>query len=129
MHLDGANGVLLQIALMSTEADKHITFLEKSLLQLNQRQGLGFLVAKTVIDNGKLQRTAKTVAGLVLTIGPVMLAWATTSSDADGSDSWVLTEPQQETIADILESFGLDQGCGTNVTFTLGPSGQVVVVN
>ena len=87
MHLDGANGVLLQIALMSTEADKHITFLEKSLLQLNQRQGLGFLVAKTVIDNGKLQRTAKTVAGLVLTIGPVMLAWSTTSNDADGSDS------------------------------------------
>ena len=42
-----------QIALMSTEADAHITFLEKSLLQLNRRQGLGFLVAKTVIDNGK----------------------------------------------------------------------------
>ena len=39
-----------QIALMSTEADAQITFLEKSLLQLNQRQGLGFLVPVDLLE-------------------------------------------------------------------------------
>ena len=113
-----------QIALMSTEADAQITFLEKSLLQLNQRQGLGFLVARTVIDKGKIQRAAKTVAGLVVTLGPVLLAWSTTQQ----TDSCALTEPQRETIKNILESFGLDETCGKNITVSIGADGEVIVV-
>eukprot|EP01043_Picozoa_sp_COSAG02_P062494 COSAG02_NODE_8636_length_2497_cov_2.251043_3_plen_111_part_00 len=110
---------------MSTEADAQITFLEKSLVQLNRRQGLGFLVARTVIDKGKIQRTAKTVAGLVVTLGPVLLAWSTTENAAHPC---VLTQPQQETIVSLLESFGLDQTCGTNVTVSIGPSGDLFLV-
>ncbi len=78
-----------------------------------------------MIDKGKIQRAAKTVAGLVFTLGPVLLAWSTTENAAH---SCVLTEPQQETIASVIESFGLDQKCGTNVTVSIGPGGEVVFV-
>ena len=114
-----------QIALMSTEADAHITFLEKSLLQLNRRQGLGFLVAKTVIDNGKLQRTAKAVAGLVITIGPVMLAWTTTAGSLDVACT--VTTQQEDAIKAVVRSFGFGKTCGLNITMSIGPDGQLVI--
>ena len=115
--------------MMSSEADAQITFLERSLLQLNKRQGLGFLVARTVIDKGKLQTTAKTVAGLVLTVGPVMLAWSTTGSDASDS-SCALTQQQRNVIQDIVGTFGLDSTCGTNlnIKFSIGAGGELVLV-
>ena len=67
------------------EADAQICVLERALERLNQGQGLGFLVAKTVIDKGKLNRFAKGIAGLVVTAGPVLLAWGATRWGPDGA--------------------------------------------
>ena len=75
----------LRITLKDVEADAQICVLERALERLNQGQGLGFLVAKTVIDKGKLNRFAKGIAGLVVTAGPVLLAWGATRWGPDGA--------------------------------------------
>ena len=86
----------LRISLKDVQADAQICVLERALERLNQGQGLGFLVAKTVIDKGKLNRFAKGIAGLVVTAGPVLLAWgATTNWGPDGACKWHLLAVQR----------------------------------
>ena len=131
----------LRISLKDVQADAQICVLERALERLNQGQGLGFLVAKTVIDKGKLNRFAKGIAGLVVTAGPVLLAWgATTNWGPDGACKWhllavqrrldgltprcaaggcKLTEEQQDALEAVVEGFGL----GCNATLRVTPHG------
>ena len=84
------------------------------------------MVVETIIDKGKLQRVAKGVAGLVVTVGPVLLAWGATTGIAGGSQC-ALTEQQEGAIRSIVGTFELEQGCGLNVTIVIGPDGMVNV--
>lgn len=91
-----------------------------------QGQGLGFLVGATVIDKGKLQRFARAVAGLVVTIGPLLLAWGVTQ--IPGHDQVCsLTKQQEFAIKGVVDTFGMEQGCGLNISVTIGAKGSVII--
>ena len=113
----------LRISAKSVEADAVIHVLERSLNNLNLGQGLGFLVAKTVIDKGKLNRFAKGVAGLVVTVGPVLLAWGATTGAYSVEEQCKLSKEQKEVIETVVGGFGL----GCNATLLVTPKGVKIV--
>jgi hypothetical protein len=77
-----------------------------------------------VIDKGKLNRFAKLVAGLVVTAGPVMLAWGATSHVArDGSSSCRLSEAQEQALEAVATTFVLNDGCFVNVSLSIDQGG------
>ena len=98
---------------------------EPLTLPCKQGQGLGFLVAATVIDKGKLQRFARAIAGLVATIGPIMLAWGVTQI-ADLDHNCALSKQQEVAIKGIVDTFGMEKGCGLNISVTVGAKGSVI---
>ena len=92
----------------------------------NQGQGLGFLVGATVIDKGKLQRFARAVAGLVVTIGPLLLAWGVTQIPGD-ENVCSLTKQQELAIKGVVDTFDMEQGCGFNISVSIGPKGSIII--
>ena len=66
----------------SQEIHAQITVLEVALSKLNDGQGLGFLVAGIVIDKGKLIFVSRMIGALVVTVGPILVAWGSTWSTA-----------------------------------------------
>eukprot|EP01048_Picozoa_sp_COSAG05_P025190 COSAG05_NODE_6292_length_985_cov_1.339729_1_plen_288_part_10 len=112
----------LRLRLRTVAADSQISVLEKALRNLNKGQGLGFLVARTVIDKGKLNRFAKGVAGLVVTVGPIMLAWgATPASSRAHQSSCTLSTVQEDSIKAVAETF-INSACAYNLSLVIGPS-------
>ena len=112
----------LRLRLRTVAADSQISVLEKALRNLNQGQGLGFLVVRTVIDKGKLNRFARGVAGLVVTVGPIMLAWSeTTTSSRAQQSSCTLSTVQEDSIKAVAETF-INSACAYNVNLVIGPS-------
>ena len=95
----------------SQEIHAQITVLEVALSKLNDGQGLGFLVAGIVIDKGKLIFVSRMIGALVVTVGPVLVAWGSTWSTAGSGNiatkqgqMCALSAAQKQAIVAFAES-------------------------
>jgi hypothetical protein len=101
---------------LSVENDAKLFVLERLLQNLNKDQGLGFVVGGTVLDNTTLKMIFAKMAGLLGTVGPIILSLApTTTASADAGDLPQCAATAAE-IAHVRATFTNSSCSYTNLT-------------